>query len=329
MEEGEKGRVCVTGGSGFVGSWLVMRLLDHGYSVNTTVRSDPENKKDLSFLTSLPGASARLKIFNADLSNPESFNAAIEGCIGLFHVATPVDFQDKEPEEVVTKRSIDGALGILKACLNSKTVKRVVYTSSASAVQLGRKDDVEQLDESFWSDADYIKAVKPYGGSYMISKTLTERAVLEFSEKYGLDVVTVIPSFVVGPFICPKLPSSVQHTLSMAFGDFDQLSFIINTSVVHVDDVARAHIFLFEHHEAKGRYNCSADVITIVQIAELISAKYPEAQIPSADDLSRVEGPKLSSLSSKKLLDSGFKFKYGVDEMFSDAIQCCREKHYL
>lgn len=136
----------------------------------------------------------------------------------MFHVATPVDFQDKEPEEVVTKRSIDGALGILKACLNSKTVKRVVYTSSASAVQLGKEEDVEQLDESSWSDIDYIKAVKPYGGSYMISKTLTERAVLEFSEKYGLDVVTVIPSFVVGPFICPKLPGSVQTTLSMAFG---------------------------------------------------------------------------------------------------------------
>lgn len=46
-------------------------------------------------------------------------------------------------------------------------------------------------------------------------------------------------------------------------------------------------------------------------------------------DLSRVEGPKFSGLSSKKLLDAGFKFKYGVDEMFSDAIQCCREKHYL
>lgn len=136
----------------------------------------------------------------------------------MFHVATPVDFQDKEPEEVVTKRSIDGALGILKACLNSKTVKRVVYTSSASAVMLGSKDYVEELDESFWSDIDYIKAVKPYGGSYMISKTLTERAVLEFSEKYGLDVVTVIPSFVVGPFICPKLPGSVQTILSLAFG---------------------------------------------------------------------------------------------------------------
>ena len=52
-----------------------------------------EHRKDVSFLTSLPGSSQRLQILSADLSNPES--------IGVFHVATPVDFQVKEPEEVV------------------------------------------------------------------------------------------------------------------------------------------------------------------------------------------------------------------------------------
>jgi len=40
MEEG-KGRVCVTGGTGFIASWIIKSLLEHGYSVNTTIRSDP------------------------------------------------------------------------------------------------------------------------------------------------------------------------------------------------------------------------------------------------------------------------------------------------
>ncbi|PRQ57626.1 putative vestitone reductase [Rosa chinensis] len=326
--EGEKGRVCVTGGSGFIGSWLILRLLEHGYYVNTTVRSHPEHKKDVSFLTALPGAKERLQIFNADLSNPESFNAAIKGCVGVFHVATPVDFEDKEPEPVVTKRSVDGALGILKACLYAKTVKRVVYTSSVFAVQFNNKN-VEDMDESFWSDTDYIKALKPYRGSYMISKTLTERAVLEFSDKNGLDVVTIIPSLVVGPFICPKLPSSVQSALALVLGNRDEYPILMNLSVVHVDDVARAHIFLFEHHDAKGRCNCSSDVITIEEMAKFLSAKFPEFQIPSAESLKEVTGPKIPDLSSKKLLDTGFKFKYGVDEMFSEAIRCCKEKGYL
>ncbi|XP_070682531.1 vestitone reductase-like [Malus domestica] len=149
-----------------------------------------------------------VKFFGDNLQTLFHRCRVVEGCIGVFHVATPVDFQDKEPEEVVTKRSIDGALGIPKACLNAKTMKRVVYTSNAAAVMFGSNKDVEEVVESFWSDIDYIRPIKRYG-PYMISKTLTEKPVLEFSEKYGLDVVTVIPSFVVGPFICPKLPGSI------------------------------------------------------------------------------------------------------------------------
>ncbi|MED6121799.1 hypothetical protein PIB30_033520 [Stylosanthes scabra] len=41
MEE-SKGRVCVTGGTGFIGSWIIKNLLQDGYSVNTTERSNPD-----------------------------------------------------------------------------------------------------------------------------------------------------------------------------------------------------------------------------------------------------------------------------------------------
>ncbi|KAJ1414892.1 hypothetical protein SESBI_18572, partial [Sesbania bispinosa] len=211
-----KGRVCVTGGTGFIGSWIIKRLLEDGYTVNTTVRADPERKRDVSYLTNLPGASEKLNFFNADLSDPESFSEAIEGCIGIFHTATPIDLEVNEPEEVVTKRTIDGALGILKACLNSKTVKRVIYTSSASAVTWQSKEE-DVMDESYWSDVNILRDLKPFGWSYAVSKTLAEKAVLEFGEKHGLDVVTLIPTFVLGPFICPKLPGSVYTSLALLF----------------------------------------------------------------------------------------------------------------
>lgn len=174
-----------------------------------------EHKKDLSFLTSLPGASEKLKILEADLGDPESFRAAIEGCIGVFHVATPTDFD--EAVEVVIKRTLDGANGILKACLDSKTVKKLVYTSSASAVGLNDKN-LDEVDETVWSDMDYVKALNPPGVPYVLSKTLTERAVLEFSEKHGFEVVTLVPSLVFGPFICPKFAGSVQFTLGLLSG---------------------------------------------------------------------------------------------------------------
>lgn len=53
--------------------------------------------------------------------------------------------------------------------------------------------------------------------------------------------------------------------------------------MVHVDDVARAHIFLLEHPNPKGRYNCSPFIIKIEEISKLLSARYPEFQIPSKE----------------------------------------------
>ncbi|MBA0548823.1 hypothetical protein Golob_019895 [Gossypium lobatum] len=326
--EGDKGTVCVTGGTGFVASWLIKSLLQEGYAVRTTVRADPENKRDLSFLTSLPGAAEKLKIMSADLSDPESYNAAIEGCKGVFHVATPVDFENKE-SEAVTERSISGALGILKACLKSKTVKRVVYTSSASTVMFNGQD-VEVVDESFWTDVDFVRGnLSPFMRSYMISKTLTERAALEFGTQHGLDVVTVIPSLVVGPFICPKFPGSVRSSLALVLGNQSEYSLLLNASMVHVDDLARAHIFLLEYPDAKGRYNCSSDTISLEKLSEFLGGKYPEFPIPSPEYLGEIKGMKWPGVSSKKLLDTGFEFNCGVEEMFDGAIQCCKERGYL
>ncbi|KAG4144554.1 hypothetical protein ERO13_D05G044400v2 [Gossypium hirsutum] len=216
--EGDKGTVCLTGGTGFIGSWLIKRLLQEGYSVRTTVRADPENKRDLTFLTSLPGVAEKLKIFSADLNDPNSFDAAIEGSKAVLHVATPLSFDGKESLEAVTERSTSGALGILKACLRSKTVKRVVYTSSAATV-IYNGQETDMMDESFWTDVDFVtQKLNPKTHPYLISKTFTERAVLEFGTQHGLDVVTVNPGLVVGPFICPKFPDSVRSSLALVLG---------------------------------------------------------------------------------------------------------------
>ncbi|KAI8025075.1 hypothetical protein LOK49_LG02G00601 [Camellia lanceoleosa] len=308
-------------GTGYVASWLIKKLLENGYRVRTTIRSSkhPDSKKDLSYLTNLPCASEKLQIFNADLDLPESFDEAIQGCIGVFHVAHPVDYGEKEPEEVKVQRAINGTLGILKACLDSKTVKRVIYTSSASTIMFNDKG-LDVLNENHWSDIDYIRSVKIFGVSYMISKTLTEKAALEFAEKHGLDLVTVIPTIVNRPFICPRVPSSVNFSMAMIFGKKENCKYLGKIQMVHVDDVASAHIFLFEYPHAKGWYLCSAFDITIDKMFEFLSARYPEYPIPTLDSLKEIEIECFtrSDFSSKKLLDTGFKYKYRLEEIKKD-----------
>ncbi|NP_001312543.1 vestitone reductase-like [Nicotiana tabacum] len=327
-EEKGKGRVCVTGGSGYLGSWMVMRLLQLGYSVNTTVRSHPDCKRDVSYLTNLPGAPERLRIFKADLDKPESFNPAIEGCIGVFHAAHQIDFENKESEETITQQSINGTLGILQACLNSKTVKRVVYTSSAATVMV---DSPSIIDENSWTNVDLVRTLKPFGGSYAISKTLTEKAALEFAEKNGIDFVTVIPTWIHGPFITPQIPGSVRSSMEMILGhQNNSMNYPALVPFVHVDDVTNAHIFLLDNPNAKGRYMCSAVEITREKLAEFVTTRYPEFQKQITEYRgTSSEELKTPSLSPKKLLETGFKYKYGLEEMFDGAIECCKQRGIL
>lgn len=176
------------------------------------------DKTDVSYLTNLPGASQRLRIFNADLDKPESFSEAIKGCVGVFHIAHPMNFGDQEIEDKKIRRTVDGTLGVLQECLNSKTVKRVVYTSSRTAVVFHDKG-LDTVNESSWSDIHVMKTLKPISAaSYVISKTLAEKAALEFAEKHGLDLMTVIPSWIHGPFLSTHFPEPLRSAMAMIYG---------------------------------------------------------------------------------------------------------------
>ena len=60
---GDKGTVCVTGGTGFIASWLIKRLLEEGYSVHTTVRPDPGKSKVIKIKDNLI---TRKELFSLD-----------------------------------------------------------------------------------------------------------------------------------------------------------------------------------------------------------------------------------------------------------------------
>ncbi|KAG6785759.1 hypothetical protein POTOM_007343 [Populus tomentosa] len=208
--------VCVTGASGFIGSWLIMRLLEKGYAVRATVR-DPDNMKKVKHLLELPKASTHLTLWKADLSVEGSYDEAIQGCTGVFHVATPMDFESKDPENEVIKPTINGVLDIMRACAKSKTVRKIIFTSSAGTVDVEEKRK-PVYDESCWSDLDFVQGVKMTGWMYFVSKTLAEQAAWKFAEENNLDFISIIPTLVVGPFIMQSMPPSLLTALSLITG---------------------------------------------------------------------------------------------------------------
>lgn len=170
-------------------------------------------------LLDIPGAAERLKLFRADLSEDGSFDAAVAGCDGVFHVATPIDFAPKDPENDVIRPAVEGTLGVLRACTKAQTVKRVVVTSSAVTFMINEPAEQNQsANESYWTDVDFLRTKKPPTWEYAVSKILAEQAAFQYGKEYDLDVVSIIPVITVGASITPDVPFSVQVALSLLTG---------------------------------------------------------------------------------------------------------------
>nr|BBD75324.1 dihydroflavonol 4-reductase [Dianthus caryophyllus]BBQ05023.1 dihydroflavonol 4-reductase [Dianthus caryophyllus] len=322
---GQGETVCVTGASGFIGSWLIMRLLERGYTVRATVR-DPDNTKKVQHLLDLPNAKTNLTLWKADLHEEGSFDAAVDGCTGVFHIATPMDFESKDPENEMIKPTINGMLDILKSCVKAK-VRRVVFTSSGGTVNV-EATQKPVYDETCWSDLDFIRSVKMTGWMYFVSKILAEQAAWKYAAENNLEFISIIPPLVVGPFIMPSMPPSLITALSPITRTESHYTIIKQGQFVHLDDLCMSHIFLYENPKANGRYIASACAATIYDIAKMLREEYPEYNVPTKfkdykEDMGQVQ------FSSKKLTDLGFEFKYGLKDMYTAAVETCRAKGLL
>ncbi|XP_019250061.1 PREDICTED: tetraketide alpha-pyrone reductase 1 [Nicotiana attenuata] len=315
-----KGKVCVTGASGFLASWLIKRLLLSGYHVIGTVR-DPGNQKKVGHLWKLQGAKERLRLVKANLTDEGSFDDAIMGCEGVFHTASPVlgkPTYDLTAE--ILKPAIDGTLNVLRSCKKNPSLKRVVLTSSSSTARV--RDDIDPnipLDESSWSSVELCKKFEIW---YVLSKTLAEKAAWEFCEQNSIHLVTLLPSFIIGPSLPPELCSTADDVLGLLKGKTDKFDWHGRMGYVHIDDVAISHILVYEHPDAHGRYLCSSKVLDNNQLVSILSERYPSLPIPKR--FKELDRPHYE-FNTLKLENLGMKFK-SIEEMFDDCIAFFKDK---
>ncbi|KAK9033907.1 hypothetical protein V6N11_050088 [Hibiscus sabdariffa] len=345
-----KGRVCVTGASGYLASWLVKRLLLSGYHVVGTVR-DPANQRKLAHLWSLEGAKERLRLVRADLLEDGSFDDAIIGCQGVFHTASPVVKPSFDPKAEILEPAVKGTVNVLRSCKKNPSLRRVVLTSSSSTVRA--RDDFDfktPLDESSWSSVQLCETLQIW---YALSKTLAEKAAWEFCNENNIDLVTVLPSFVIGPSLPPDLCATASDVLALLKGIEtkrfliminDPQSLSINNGIpsvrtgeteqferhgrmgyVHIDDVALCHILVYEQDAANGRHLCSSTVTDNNDLVSMLSARYPSLPIPKR--FPQLDRP-YYELNTSKITGLGFKFR-PIEEMFDDCIKSLAEQGHL
>ncbi|KAB5541008.1 hypothetical protein DKX38_013982 [Salix brachista] len=323
MSRGGDGKVvCVTGGSGYIASWLVKLLLQRGYTVKTTVR-DPNDPKKTEHLLALDGAKERLHLFKADLLEEGAFDPVVDGCEGVFHTASPVSLSPTDDPQVdLIDPALKGTLNVLRSCAKVHSIRRVVLTSSLAACIYSGKPlnhDVV-IDETWHSDPATCKELKAW---YALSKTLAEEAAWSFAKENATDLVVMNPSFVIGPLLQPTLNLSVEMILNLVNGAETYPNAYYRC--IDVRDVANAHIQAFEIPSASGRYGLTANVTAFSEVLKIIHENYPTLRLPEKSEGSTYKPYQVSKEKAKTL---GISFT-PLDLTLVDTIESLREKGFL
>src|SRR5271168_3958487 len=263
--------VLVTGGSGFIGAHCILRLLEAGYAVRTTVRNlgrEGEVRAMLKVGGAEPGG--QLSFVAADLEKDAGWPEAIAGCEYVLHVASPLPPSVPKHENEIIVPAREGTLRVLRAARDAG-VKRVVLTSSFAAIGYGQKPQDAPFDETDWTD--------PNAGDllpYTKSKALAERAAWDFIAKEGgsLELSAVNPVGVFGPVLGPDYSVSIlliQRLIDGALPGCPKLNF----GVVDVRDVASLHLLAMTHPAAKGErfLAVAGDFMSILDIAKTLKSR--------------------------------------------------------
>ncbi|GLJ18905.1 hypothetical protein SUGI_0337880 [Cryptomeria japonica] len=319
----DKRRVCVTGGSGFIGSWLVRELLRRGYTVHATLQNiaDPNEK---GHLQALEGANERLKLFQLDVLDYDAMAAAISGCAGVFHLASPCTLEEiKDPQAELLDPAIKGTLNALEACRRANA-KRVVLTSSISSlVPNPTWPPNTVIDENSWTDIEYCKRDKIW---YPVSKTLAEKAAWEYVQTHQMDMVAVHPSTCLGPLLQPKLNASSAVLRDLLQGSQDtQSNYWLGC--VHVEDVAKAHVLLYETPSASGRHLCTNGIIHYSDFSEVVAKICPEYPVYRFTEETQ-PGLLRCKDAAKKLIDLGLCFT-PIEKAIQESVASMKEKGFL
>lgn len=341
----EKTKVCVTGGSGYLGSWLVKKLLHKGYIVHATLRSLDEKSK-LDLLKSLANADTGLVLFKADIYNPSDFEAAIAGCDYVLHVATPLQHNAESSQyKDTSEAAIAGVKCIADCCFRSQTVKKLIYTASVMSSS-SLKDDGSGFkscwDESCWTSLNDIPFTysSDFVRAYTISKTLAEKEILSYNtiesdSNTGLEVVSLACGLVGGDTILSYVPVSVGVILSPLLGDslsshyksLQHLQELLGcVPLVHIEDVCEAHVFCMEKPSLKGRLICSNADPTVEEITEYFKNNYPNPEFKILDAISGGRG---SKCTSTELIKQGFEYKFNMASILDGSIHCGKMLGFL
>lgn len=311
--------VLVTGANGYVASWLVKRLLEEGYTVHAAVRN-PRNKEKIGHLRDLAkNSKGAIKFFKANLLEEDSYAEAMHGCELVYHTASPFATNVEDPQKELVEPAEKGTENVLLTANTIPSVKRVVVTSSCAAMHTDSTDTLNtpkgMLTEEVWNTTSSLE-YQPY----FYSKTLAEKKAWEIANAQDQwDLVTINPSFVMGPFLNPAQTTSESITFLKQLGSGAMKNGVpkFGVGLVDVRDVAEAHLQAGMNPRASGRYITSAHDTNFFEMAMALLDRYgndyPLPKKASPKWLVVLLGPIIDSTFNRRTLRNNVNVAWRAD----------------
>ena len=270
--------MLVTGATGFVGKWTVIRLLQAGYAVRGTIRSMRKAPEVFKSVTAEVGreAASRLELVEADLLVDAGWAEAMQGVVAVMHVAAAIRADEPKDQDLVIRPALEGTERVLKAA-HVAGIKRVIITSSIATVGYGHGHTTGKrvYDETYFTQFENLK----FTWAYCIGKTRAERLAWDFAKANGLELTTVHPGAIIGPALDEDASISVGLVSGLLDGSTPALP-SNGFAIIDVRDVADLHVAALEKPEAIGqRYLATSDYTPFPEVANILRAAYPDRKI--------------------------------------------------
>ena len=248
MPEGD--RILVTGGSGFIGSALLRKLVRGASPVRALVRPGSRLPLDVE---------RDVELVRGDIRDPSSVRTAMRNVHRVYHAAADYRLWSPKPEELF-ETNVGGTRIVMEEAMRAG-VERIVYTSSVATLACNR--DRQPADEM--RSLDGRLAV----GSYKRSKIMAEALVRSMAAK-GLPVVIVNPATPVGAYDVKPTPTGriIIEAAARRMPCFVETGL----NMVHVDDVAEGHLAAMEKGRIGERYILGGQNRTLRDILAVIAA---------------------------------------------------------
>ncbi|KAK0737209.1 hypothetical protein B0T21DRAFT_383227 [Apiosordaria backusii] len=324
-------RIFITGGTGFIGSQVVLDSLKAGHQLRLSIRRESQAEEVKSRFSQ--HASQLDFVVIPNIANTEAIRSALSNDIdAIFHLASPMPGKGEDFKTEYLQPAVEGTEAILNAAADAPTVKRVVIMSSLLALMPLGGMNVPGLEVKAGANPTLaVDAETPfppgpagYGVKYSASKILAHRATVEWMQVHQpqFSLATLHPTFVLGRDLTQQTstPNGINAFLMTTLTNPPGGKPVVPASMVDVRDVSLAVLrcldVKLEQGELVTEYLVAGKPTSYDDIVRFVKEKYSDIPV-------KIEGPYSKPFTvdtSRTEKDLGIARWHSIEEIVSSVL---------